>query len=372
MNLMWFHSDILKHILTFLPSGNDSVLRFVCPRFRQVITPVLSTCYDFVPYDELFDWAYAKGCPCDAKTIGEAIKQGKLNIIKRHEEAHPKPFLVALSIQHGQLHILQWMYDNKYVTHFSDHLFRIAASFGHLEIVKWMYGINAINSSDLNHDIAQSACREGHLHILEWLATLGYEFNKRSYWEVAAQRGHTHLLKWFASKGISLSNQDSLCTLAGYSGNLETLQYLRQQGCDWNVSTNINAALNNHFSLLKWAVEQGCPLNTDVLNYALQYSSVEMITYLYDHNCPHPEKPYAAAMFRDQPDKFKCLHQRGIPITIDDVILAIIYDRVLIMEWMLQNNFPWDNEKCLQALNDHAFSRMRYLVEKKSLNLGKS
>jgi F-box domain len=222
MSLISFHSDILKHIFTFVSPGQRSVLRFVCPRFRQVITPEKVTCKEFIPYEELFEWAYAKHCRCDANAIEEVIRQGKLSIMKKHEWNFSYSPFDQLSASYGHLETLKWLLAENHITTFYPDLFRIAAKNGHLEVIRWMDETNISKSypyvSSCRDSIGEPACQGGHLDILEWLVTLNYDVDQNPYYDAAATFGRTHVLKWFAARGDVLKDRGtSLCSRAAIS-----------------------------------------------------------------------------------------------------------------------------------------------------------
>lgn len=50
------------------------------------------------------------------------------------------------------------------------------------------------------------------------------------------------------------------CKAAKY-GQLQALQWLRENECPWNCDTCHAAAEGGHLSCLKWARENGCPWN---------------------------------------------------------------------------------------------------------------
>ena len=46
---------------------------------------------------------------------------------------------------------------------------------------------------------------------------------------------------------------------AALSGNLEFVQWLRGEGCPWDLETCLDAVENGHVEVLRWARENGCP-----------------------------------------------------------------------------------------------------------------
>jgi hypothetical protein len=51
-------------------------------------------------------------------------------------------------------------------------------------------------------------------------------------------------------------------------GQLEVLEWLRENGCPWNESTCAYAAWDGHLELLQWARANGCPWNGSTCAYA--------------------------------------------------------------------------------------------------------
>lgn len=54
---------------------------------------------------------------------------------------------------------------------------------------------------------------------------------------------------------------NQLINMATRDGNLEILQWSRENGCFWNRRTCGYAARNGHLKVLKWAIENGCRWN---------------------------------------------------------------------------------------------------------------
>lgn len=54
------------------------------------------------------------------------------------------------------------------------------------------------------------------------------------------------------------------CSWAAYQGNLELLQWIRSQGCPWDIWTCIFAARMGHLDVLEWAIVEGCPWDSRV------------------------------------------------------------------------------------------------------------
>ena len=49
--------------------------------------------------------------------------------------------------------------------------------------------------------------------------------------------------------------------MAAWGGHLEVLQWLRGEGCPWDMETCYEAVDKGHVEVLRWARENGCPWN---------------------------------------------------------------------------------------------------------------
>ena len=73
----------------------------------------------------------------------------------------------------------------------------------------------------------------------------------------AASRGQLETLRWARENGCDW-NVDA-CLHAAYGGHLEVLQFLRANDCPWDHWTCYMAVEYGHLETLRWARENGCP-----------------------------------------------------------------------------------------------------------------
>ena len=106
-----------------------------------------------------------------------------------------------------------------------------------------------------------AAGENGHLELLQWLGTPeGGNCRPRggANWFGVINNGHLHVLKELHLYGVRFTTEYA-CMLAAVGGHLEVLKWLRFIGCPWNGSVLECARLFNHWELLAWAIENGCP-----------------------------------------------------------------------------------------------------------------
>ena len=73
----------------------------------------------------------------------------------------------------------------------------------------------------------------------------------------AATNGHLACLKYAHENGYPLD--ESTCESAAKNGHLDCLKYAHKNDFPWDYYTCRNAAKNDHFDCLKYAYENGCP-----------------------------------------------------------------------------------------------------------------
>ena len=52
---------------------------------------------------------------------------------------------------------------------------------------------------------------------------------------------------------------EAACAGAAFGGHLETLRWLRQNGCPWDEKTCLDAARQGHLRVFEWALKEGAP-----------------------------------------------------------------------------------------------------------------
>jgi len=116
-----------------------------------------------------------------------------------------------------------------------------------------------------------NAARYGRVDVMEWAHEQGYSAIKREEWQPwlgcwnpfgahtckkAAEYGKLQALQWLRENGCDWDA--GTCAVAALNGHLSILQWARDNGCEWNEKTCAAAACNGHLSILQWVRENGC------------------------------------------------------------------------------------------------------------------
>lgn len=156
-----------------------------------------------------------------------------------------------------------------------------AAEAGDLNELKRLYG----KGYELDEICCNGAVTNGHVHILEYLVTLGITPGRLDCCD-AAFRGHLHVLEWLNENEYLVKDDIFICKSAAGNGHLDCLKYLHENGCKWDSETTENAALFNNLDCLKYAHENGCPWNYMTYYMAKSEGHTEIVQYLEENGCP--------------------------------------------------------------------------------------
>jgi len=81
--------------------------------------------------------------------------------------------------------------------------------------------------------------------------------------------------------------QESFCLKVARMNKLEYLVWAREvKNCHWNSWTINRAAIKGNLAMVKYCVENECPMNADACEFAAQYGHLDVLKYLHENDCP--------------------------------------------------------------------------------------
>ena len=105
----------------------------------------------------------------------------------------------------------------------------------------------------------------GHLEMLQWLVArlevedlphiINHSKNNCMNTKRAAEYGHLEMLKWMVENGFKFP-VDAI-TAAAKEGQLESIVYLRERGCNITPTVSKVSVNRAHIHVLRWAIENG-------------------------------------------------------------------------------------------------------------------
>jgi hypothetical protein len=76
------------------------------------------------------------------------------------------------------------------------------------------------------------------------------------------------------------------CVESAISGNVVRLKEAFSRGDKWDEYTTLAAVLFQHLDCLQFAVENGCPLNSQCIYASLDGGDIDIVMYLVKAKCP--------------------------------------------------------------------------------------
>eukprot|EP00953_Heterococcus_sp_UTEX-ZZ885_P017915 10021-Heterococcus_DN1.PRE.1 len=190
-------------------------------------------------------------------TLG-AVVSGNLDKLKWLHVVKGATMFMKSSVaaaQYGHAYILNWFYQIEF--HVDAEASREAAFHGHLNVLQLLH----IKGHKWHKDTALYALIAGRLDTLQWLGEHGCAYDVTTMTSKAAYYGHVHILDWL----LTLQLDAVVMQAAAKGGQLRMCQHLRSIGCDWDHTVSCAAAEHGHIHVLVWLRASGCPCEYTVL-----------------------------------------------------------------------------------------------------------
>jgi hypothetical protein len=166
-----------------------------------------------------------------------------------------------------------------------------------------------------------------------------------------ARRGNIEMIKWLISRGHIWD----YCTFSAAveSCNFEELKWLKNNGCPSDSNTFIKASERFSFEELKWFKENDFHTSPLLLSNIVRRFSIEEIKWVMTW-CKYDCSVFVLAIKSERLDIMKWLKNCNYALTggselgnyDEDMIMnrAIATKNIEIIEWMLEQNFNFNNE----------------------------
>jgi hypothetical protein len=249
----------------------------------------------------------------------QVIKTRGVNLIRDTEiKSNGYNYSLYKGIKYGRKHVVEYLLTNGFkiesncllaaAKNGNSGLFDKLLRDGHSYILN-----NAYIKKNLGI-IYRAVAKNGNTKFLDYLYSMFNTIDNKNL-ATALTYNHTHIIEWASCKLIPFTSK--YCDKAAKSGNLDTLMWLRERGCPWseNIIYNICkggnilmleyvrkcfqknypelilplsnkmttlAARCNHYQMLKYLIEDGCPYGLDVLYFAIKHRNDEMINFILE------------------------------------------------------------------------------------------
>ena len=109
--------------------------------------------------------------------------------------------------------------------------------------------------------------------------------------------------------------QEQFCYRVAEAKNLDYLKWAREvKRCAWDQDTIISAASQGDLDMVKYCVENGCPMNARACAYAAEEGHLDVLEYLYEHGCPWNSETCRLAYECDEMECFLYAAANGCPV----------------------------------------------------------
>jgi hypothetical protein len=183
-----------------------------------------------------------------------------------------------------------------------------AAKNGHLTTLLWLFEQECPYQP---YDICDEAAESGSIETLHFLRQEGCAYTE-STMVSAAMRGHLHVCQFLMAEHCPCGA--SACAAAAERGHLETVRFLHESGCPWNADTIcIQAVMSGDIDVLQYFKQQGCVLSEAVMSTAAQRGDLHICQYLRAEQCPWDSTACGNAAREGHLSTLRWLHEQGCP-----------------------------------------------------------
>lgn len=219
----------------------------------------------------------------------------------------------------------------------------------HLNIIKDMRFYQFISSKSINEDVimhyydtAQQQTRD---YMFEFVCSNKLEFVKKII------KNHSLTIRCIS--------------WAAFSGKLDIVKYLHEQGCPWNGCVLNDSCFNGHLEVTKYLYKNGCPVRRKALTYTITRGYLSTLKYLYESLIEyHWDDSYLSeAALCGNVEIIKYLHNNNFPWNNDIMINAVMSGKLDAIKYLHENDFPWNEDVLSIAINRGNLDIIKYVYE---------
>lgn len=312
-----------------------------------------------------------------------ATKYGMLSIIKKYVNIARKVFNIidCAAIKYGQIEILEWCIKNNFgpksmwkypcidfcpsldilkcclgIGRVLHRFIRIGSKTdGILESLKWLKE----NNHSVDIEIYSIYPTKGHLEIIKWFIENGLELNDSHYRIIA--RSNEVLLNFAIEKGYGIN--ESFQKEIEFAGALNMLKFCVGRYFQFNGNSFKNIVRNQNVGVLKWCIENGCPLNTNILVSVNEWKFFECIMKF--DSCRKlfvslDPRIGVSIVMSGNVDLLKLYVDNGYPLSGDICRSAARSGSLVMIKYCRAMGFGWNEQVCADAARCGNLDLLKY------------
>ena len=313
------------------------------------------------------------------------------------ESGHDMSCYYERLILGGRLDIISYLFDNKFISNKLEYLSILAISNGNIDILKFFHE----KGTPLTADMAKEAAIKTNLECLRYLYDNNCIFDETVYdgainansedcvkflinikcpfgtkYYLAADKGYLNLVKIF-EKEVNIWDERLFINLASVSVNdfivrkgghiknyLECVKYAFNNNCPWNEEVLINSMETECIESIKFLIDNGCPISDDALEEAIYFDLVEIVEILHKKGQDLYSILISVAIENDSEDSFLYLFSNCCFYKTDEVTKYLSVNRHLdLLKKMIKNGYEPEKDLTLLAAEDGSIDILRYLKD---------
>jgi len=198
-----------------------------------------------------------------------------------------------------------------------------------------------------------------YLNYLKYARENSYYNIKACYY--ASLNGFLDCLKYAHENGFPLD--EGTCSNAALNGHIDCLKYAHENGFPLDEGTCSNASLNGHLDCLKYAHENGFLLDTDTCNFASLNGHLEVLKYAHKNGFPFYSNTCSSAAINGHLDCLKYAHENGCKWYIFTCAYAAKNGHLACLKYAHENNCEWNYFTTQNAIRYGHLEILKYLHE---------
>lgn len=225
-----------------------------------------------------------RGCKPNEYMCYHAARGGHLNtLVFLQEIGCPWDYNTSnAAARNGHSEVVKWAIDKKCST--SKHIFVYAALGGHVDILRWLVE-TVRHHGPVGSHVCTAAAGNGHINVLEYCKELGIPWTNDTCRSAAAS-GNINALRWGLLNGQMVSREASVTAWASVSDCAESMDWLVENGFQYDYSLCKMAAKNGSFNVLEWAKTNGIRFDNETWCGGLMSNRQDVLEYLRKNRCP--------------------------------------------------------------------------------------
>ena len=140
---------------------------------------------------------------------------------------------------------------------------------------------------------------------------VGREFNMKEFTSISQMELAWDNYRW----GVGWDGtQEGFCVRVARMNKLEYLVWAREvKNCDWNQGTINEAASRGNLAMVKYCVENGCPMDEYACLCAAIKGHLDVLKYLHENDCPWNSRACYCAHENNEVDCLNYLIEQKCP-----------------------------------------------------------